>query len=223
MERQMRLVVSMVALVFGTAMLLPAATARPAFAQVEPSASVAPSASVPPSASVEPSEPPLPDAEVELDGGTFEPVANWAIAVTGGTPSVDFVEVDDIGGAFFTVNVFGQSATLEMTATLPTGSQLTLGECRVNSLGPDIDVLVAPDRLVIEVVQGTNYSCLYVSDAPVAPVPPKEGPAPTAPPTDSLPVGQTGSSSGDWPLMLALMAAVLAASIMIAVRARIRS
>ena len=107
-----------------------------------------------------------------------------------------------------------------MTAILPAGSRLLAGVC--SGRGMEQDVLVAPDRLVLEVFPGESYVCLYGSNAPGEPQPPLEEPAPTAPPTDTLAIAQTGSSN-EWPLVLAVMAAVIAASLLIAARYRLRS
>ena len=102
----MRIVVATVSLVLGAVMLTPAATAVPAVAQVAPSASAAPSAepsaTVAPSSSVAPSGSPLPDAVVELSfGPETETARDWAIEVTGGSPSVDFVTVEEVVGGRF--------------------------------------------------------------------------------------------------------------------------
>jgi hypothetical protein len=223
-ERQIRLVPATVALLVGAVMLLPAATAPTALAQVAPSASVEPSASVAPSASVEPLGSPLPDAIVELAVGTeLEPARNWAIAVTGGSPSVDVVTVRDPTDEYasFTVAVFGQSATVEMTLVLPAGSQLAGATCEDFDEQVNHDTLVPPRQIILEVVQGGHYLCVYGSDAPGEPEP-TEPPAPTAPPTDSLGGAQAGSSSDGWPLVLTVMAAAIAASLLIAVRTRLR-
>ena len=227
----MRLVVATFVMLLGGAMLLPAATALPAFAQVAPSASasVAPSASVEPSASPVPTAPPsdpcmmvdpdLPechDAEVFLNIVPGEPVREWAFAVTGGVPFEDVAVIDpSLGVYLLTLTMPGESAILEMTTTLPAGAQLIRGSCFDASDEVPFDVLVPPRRLVLEVVRGTLYECSYRSDFEGAP-------APTAPPTDSVPAGQRGSSSGGWPLVFALMATIMAASLLIAARARPR-
>lgn len=152
----MRLVLATLSMLLGAAMLLPAGTALPVFAQVAPSASVEPSGS------------PLPDAVVELSKHTeLDPAGDWAITVTGGNPSVDAVTIPDSQCCGdFTVTVFGESATVEMTAILAAGSRLTSGTCRRDGDYPDEEALVAPDRLVLEVVAGGAYECSYGSEAP---------------------------------------------------------
>ena len=109
-----------------------------------------------------------------------------------------------------------------MTATLAAGSQLIHGTCFDYDQQVQDDVLVAPRRLVVEVVQGDYYECEYASDARGVPEP-TEPPDPTIPATDSLAGAQTGSSSGGWPPVIVLMAAVVAASLLIAARVRVRS
>ena len=156
----MRLVVATVSMLVGVAMLLPAATAPRVFAQV------APSASVTPSASAEPSGTPIPDAMVELSiGSETEPTRDWTIAVTGGIPSVDVLTVPDPTSdpAVFAVRMSGQSATVELTAALPAGFHLSGGGCSEDDDPMSHDVLVAPQRLVFEVVPGVLYRCAYAS------------------------------------------------------------
>ena len=153
----MRLVVASVAMVLGMAILPPAANAPAAFAQeasASPSASVEPSPSASPSQSAEPSGSPLPDAQITLvpDSETSS-FRSWAIAVTGGSASVDVLEVPD-GGSEFTVTVLGQSATVELTLTLPP-DQVLVARCF------EIGAVEQPNRLVLEVVQGGTYECHY--------------------------------------------------------------
>lgn len=219
------LIVATVALLFGAAVLLPAGTAPPAFAQVAPSASVEPSASPVPTApasdpcmEVDPEVPECHDADFFLTvHSASDPVRDWAIDVTGGVPNVDVFTVPDpsVGDYLVTMTMSGASAIVEMTATLPAGSRLIRGTCFDFSNQVPHDVLVPPRRLVFEVVRGSSHQCSYQSDAHGVP-------EPTAPPTDSLADAQTGSSEG-WPLVLALMAPVMAAGLLIAVRARHRS
>ena len=73
----------------------------------------------------------LPDARVQLQvGSEGEPTRDWAIAVTGGIPSVDVVTVPDpVDGYALFAGILGESATVELTATLPAGSQLTEATC----------------------------------------------------------------------------------------------
>jgi len=196
-----------IALGLSAAMLLPAATA--------PAAS-APPRGVVPSGSDEPSGPPLTDAVVDLVvQSEADPVRNWAIAVTGGRPSVDVVTVPDPidGSAHFTVAVFGQSATVEMTVTLPAGSELIRGSCFDFNEQVEHDALVAPRRLVLEVVRGGRYECLYGSGLAGAP-------KPTAPSTEMLAEPSPSPPSGATPGVLGVIAAVCAATLLISVRIR---
>jgi hypothetical protein len=153
------LVVANQAVLLGAAMLLPLAAARPGPAQVAAGGSAAPSTSPDPSAS------PLADATVVLESSDFELTEDWAIAVTGGVASVDVVNVPsgDVGG--FTVNVIGESATVEMTAKQPPGWQLTMSVCTDldNQVPGGSDALVAPRQLVLEVVPGGSYECIFQS------------------------------------------------------------
>jgi len=139
----------------------------------EPTAAPASTASAPtvtvlPNESVESSGSALPDAQVELTvTSETDPARDWAIAVRGGTPSVDGISVPDPveGDGWFTVAVLGLSATVEMTVALPAGAQLTMGHCfDVNDQIEHV-ALVAPRRLVVEVVQGGLYLCSYQSNA----------------------------------------------------------
>ncbi len=164
----MRIVVAMAGMVISAAMLMAVAPAGQAFAQVAPSASAAPSASVAPtastapSASPEPSGSPVPDAVVELLlSSESEAARDWAIEVTGGSPSAEFVTVEDVVGVRFTVAVLGSSATVEMTVTLPSGRVLDHGGCFEPRTGVEHDSLVAPDRVVLQIIQGGFYSCYY--------------------------------------------------------------
>lgn len=141
-------------MVLGVAMLLPAATAPTAFAQDE-SASASPSA--------EPLGSPLPDAHITLEPFTETiPFRTWAIAVTGGSASVDVLEVEDFGSGF-DVTVFGQSATVELTLTLPPDLVL-VAECFDFDNQVTIGAVEPPQRLVVDVVQGGSYTCSYGSE-----------------------------------------------------------
>ena len=154
--RQMGVVLATFAMLLRAAMLLPAATIPTALGQIPPSASVAPSGSVQPSASRPP------DAVVELFlGFETETARDWAIKVTGGSPSVDFATVNGVVGGRFTVEVLGPSAQVEMTVTLPSGRVLEHGDCFEPLTGVEHDSFVAPDRIVLQVVQGGFYSCFY--------------------------------------------------------------
>jgi len=100
----MRIVVGSVALVFGVTMLLPAARVPAAFAQ---------GASASPSASVEPSGSAIADVSVELVVEPGDPALEWAITVTGGSPSVDVLELREIeigSHGAFTIAMDGSSA-----------------------------------------------------------------------------------------------------------------
>ena len=233
----MRIVVATIALVFSAAMLLRAGTALPAFAAVAPSAgadasaSVEPSATVAPSPSVEASGSPLPDAVIDLIvNGEGDPAQEWTIAVTGGSSSVQILTLEEVVpltfyGAF-TVAVSGPSAIVEMTAALPSGWGVVQGGCLELHKDPpgELDALVPPRRLVIEVVQGGDYECFAYSDSLGAlPDPTSVIADPTVPPTDSLAGPDNGSKSDDWTLVLAAMAALIAASLLMAVSARHRS
>ena len=225
-ERQVRPVVATFAMLLGAAMLLPAVP--PALAQIAPSASVAPSASIAPSASPCPVEP-VPgvcvDAEIHFAvSSATDPVRDWTMAVIGGVPfpsGDDFTVPDPADGAvLLTFIMFGPTATVELTATLPAGSQLIRGSC-IDQSDIDqvpVDVLVAPQRLAIEVVRGSGYECVYQSDAPGAPEP-TEPPEPTVPPTDTLVGVQPYASSEASHIVLAVMAAVIGVSL---IAARVR-
>jgi hypothetical protein len=200
----MRIVVTTVATALGAALLIPAVTAPSAVGQVVPSASAPPSGS------------PLPDARVELSvSSELDPVRNWAIAVTDGTASVDNVTVPDNASILFAVTVFGATATVEMTATLPAGGRLTLGTCFDQREQVGHDALADSRRLVLEVVPGGFYDCVYASNV-------AGPPEPTVPATDALADVRTGFSPGGWPIALAMLAAVMAASVLIGIRARLR-
>jgi hypothetical protein len=205
----MRVVAASVAMVLGGTMLV-AATAPTAFTQ---------DASVAPSANVEASGSPLHDAVVELlVGMEGDPAHEWAIAVARGSPSVSVLTLEDVGvsgfyGAF-TVAVLGQSANVEMTAALPSGWSLIQGACLELHKQPPgkLDALVPPRRLVIEVVQGGRYNCFAISD------PPGGGAGQKMRPTDAVVDAPSGSSSGGWRIVLAVMAAVIAGTLLIFVR-----
>jgi hypothetical protein len=163
-------------LIIGVVMLLTAVTAATASAQYEsasPSASpsssparsatASPSETARPSPSVEPSGSPLPDAHITLEPFTETiPFRTWAIAVTGGSASVEVLEVVD-GGSGFEVIVFGQSATVELTLTLPPELVL-VAECFDFDNQVTIGGVEPPQRLVLEVVQGGSYTCSYGSE-----------------------------------------------------------
>jgi hypothetical protein len=201
-------------MVLGAGTLLQAATAPTALAQDESVAS---------SASVEASGSSLPDALVgllvDMEG---DPAHEWAIVATGGSPSVDLLTLEDVGvsgfyGAF-TVAVFGQSAIVEMTAALPSGWGLIQGACLELHKQPpgELDALLPPRRLVIEVVQGGHYDCFAISDT-LGGVADRTA-RPKIRPTDSLAGAPTGSSSGGWLMVLAGMAAVIAATLLLVIR-----
>jgi hypothetical protein len=156
----MRLVVASVALVVGVSILLPPATAPTALGQ---DASVEPSASASASESAEPSGSPLPDAHITLAPAVEAiPFRTWAVAVTGGTSSVDVLEAEDMGSGF-SVTVFGQTATVELTLTLPPDLQL-VADCFDFDNQVPIGAVEPPQRLVLQVVQGGSYECRYDSE-----------------------------------------------------------
>jgi hypothetical protein len=174
----MHLVVASVATVLGVAMLLPAAAAPTALAQesaspsasASPSSSASPSPSIAPGPSVEPSGSPLPDASITLEPYTeTTPFRTWAVAVTDGRASVDVLEVEDTGSGF-SVTVFGQSATIELTLTLPPDLQL-VADCFDFDSQVSIGAVEPPQRLVLQVVQGGSYACGYGSEC-AGPSPP---------------------------------------------------
>lgn len=209
----MRLIAASLAIVLGGAMLV-AATAPTAITQ---------DASVAPSANVEASGSPLHDAVVELlVGMEGDPAHEWAIAVAGGSPSVSVLTLEDVGvsGFYsgFTVDVLGQSAIVEMTAALPSGWGLIQGACLELHKQPpgELDALLPPRRLVIEVVQGGRYDCFAMSDHLGGVADPTA--RPKIRPTDALAGARSGSSSDGWPMVLAVMAAVIAATVLIFVR-----
>ena len=155
------------------------------------------------------------DAEIDLNIEPGEPVREWTIAVTGGVPIADVVVLDPSYAVLLTLTMSGESAIVEMTATLPAGARLIWGRCFDMSDEVRFDVLVPPRRLVLEVARGSAYECWYRSDFEGAP-------APTAPPTDSVASGQRGSSAGSWRTVLAVMAAVITVGLLVAVRARLQ-
>ncbi|HEX2469299.1 MAG TPA: hypothetical protein VHK05_01820 [Candidatus Limnocylindrales bacterium] len=156
----MRLVVASVALVVGVSILLPPATAPTALGQ---DASVEPSASASASESAEPSGSPLPDAHITLAPAVEAiPFRTWAVAVTGGTSSVDVLEAEDMGSGF-SVTVFGQTATVELTLTLPPDLQL-VADCFDFDNQVPIGAVEPPQRFVLQVVQGGSYECRYGSE-----------------------------------------------------------
>ena len=165
----MRLIGRSVALVLAL-VLLPAATAFAQDGSASASASTSPSASVAPSQSLEPSGSPLPDADITLEPSSESiPFRTWAIAVTGGSASVELLEVEDFGSSF-PVTVDGQSATVTMTLTLPPDLVLAVecfdfGDQEIGSVEP-------PNRLVLEVVQGGSYTCRYDTVCAGPPMPP---------------------------------------------------
>jgi hypothetical protein len=102
-----------------------------------------------------------------------EPNLNWTIAVTGGSPSVNAVLVpaDSFDSASFSVTMFGHTATVEMTVALPNGWEI-YGSCFDFDAQAQIEALVPPRRLVLEVVAGHHYRCTYgsrIADPPGAP------------------------------------------------------
>ena len=153
----MRLIVASVVVILGVAMLLPTG-APPAFAQeASPSPSVEPSGS-------------RPDAGITLEPYTeAESFRTWAIVVSGGSASVDVLDVHDFGSGF-SVAVLGQSATVTMTLTIP--PDMVLGaDCVDDDSQVPIGAVVSPNRLVLEVVQGGSYTCRYGSEC-AQPLPP---------------------------------------------------
>lgn len=149
----MRLVVGSVALVLSVAVLLPAAGVPAALAQDE---SASPPASVVPSASVEPSASATLDVVVELLVEPGDPALEWAITVTGGSPSVDILELREIeigSHGAFTIAMDGPSATVEMTPALPPRWELIIVGCR-DDLDPptEIEPIVEPGGFVLQVV-----------------------------------------------------------------------
>lgn len=155
------------------------------------------------------------DAEVFLTVVPAEPVRQWSFAVTGGVPHDDVLVADPSFDLLLTLTMPGTSAIVEMTATLPAGSRLIQGSCFDIGDEMPFDVLVPPRRLVLEVVRGSAYECSYQSDV-------QGVRGPTAPPTDSSGGTETDSSDG-WLVVIAIMAALISASLLMAVRARVRS
>jgi hypothetical protein len=181
----MKILILALALLLGAAMLLPFASQSTVVAQITPSQSAASSpspsssasqnaASSPSpssSASLEPSRSPLLDALVQMDiGSETEPIRDWAIAVSGGVPSVDVLSVPDptYGWVEFAVAMSEATATVELTATLPAGWRLSQGTCTSDDDPVARDVLVAARQLVFEVRPGVSYQCFYgsASDTP---------------------------------------------------------
>ena len=181
----MRLVIATAALLFGAAMLLPAATAQcrhsprsprarappSASASVEPSASVVPSAAPSePCMMVDPDLPECHDAEVFLRVNSAEPVREWAIDVTGGVPHDDVLvpepelgrplDPDDARRVGHRRDDRDPAGWRAVRSTAPASTSAT--RCR-------FDVLVPPGRLVLEVVRGGGYQCWYRSNLQVVP------------------------------------------------------
>ena len=210
----MRLVVGSFALVLGVAMLLPAASVPAALAQ---------DASASPSASVEPSGSATADVSVELVVEPGDPALEWAITVTGGSPSVDVLELREIeigSHGVFTIAMDGPSATVEMTPALPPGWELIMVGC-LNDLDPptEIDPLVEPGGFVLEVVTGRSYSC-FPTSFPLETPDPANPTDPTLPPTDTLAGLPPVPVSEGLPIILAAMVGAIAGSLLLGVRAR---
>lgn len=213
----MRLVVGSVALVLSVAVLLPAAGVPAALAQDE---SASPPASVVPIASVEPSASATLDVVVELLVEPGDPALEWAITVTGGSPSVDILELREIeigSHGAFTIAMDGPSATVEMTPALPPRWELIIVGC-LDDLDPptEIEPIVEPGGFVLQVVTGRDYICFPTSFLLETPDPAD----PTLPPTDTLAGLPPVPASGGLPIVLAVMVGVIAGSLLVGVRAR---
>ena len=156
-----------------------------------------------------------------------DPTMAWDIAVTGGVPSVDHLTlhhpVQGEFGGWFNIDVVGQSASLKMTTALPAGRALTMAGCSDDFDPPTmIRPVIEQGSVTFEVVTGRRHSC-FVAQREVGGVPEPAGrPEPTPPPTDALAGARAGSSLEGWPIILAFMAAVIAASLLIAARVRVR-
>jgi hypothetical protein len=149
----MRPIVRSLAAAFAVAMFLPNS----------PSTALAASPSPSPSESVEPSVSPQPVAHIALEPSTeVIPFRTWAIRVTGGTASVDVIEVDDSGSAF-DVTVVGESATVEMSLTLP--AELVLSaSCFDYENQVEIGHVEPPQTFAFEVVPDGLYDCRYQTE-----------------------------------------------------------
>ena len=149
----------------------------------------------------------------------------WPISVTGGRavayavgrPPISALRLlpdPDLGPDYlmgaFAVEVFGESAIVEMTAPLSPGGSLVSAECEDQNNERFFDALVPPQRIVFEVVPLNFYSCDVLARAGSV--------APTVPPTDTLASAPTDPSSGGWPMILVVMASVVAASLLIVAR-----
>lgn len=179
----MRPIVRSLAAVVVVALFVPAATS-PAFAQ---NASATPS--------VEPSGSPRPDARVALAPSTeMIPFRTWTIAATGGTPSVDVLEVDDSGSAF-DVTVSGESATVELTLTLP-AEHVMRASCFDFDNQVEIGHVEPPRQFVFDVVPGGLYDCEYDTECAGPSSPPYAGVAVSAPTPDF-------AVSEPWPISVA--------------------
>ena len=177
-----------------------------------------------------PSGPPLASVFLYVSREVFDVPGPWAISVTDGRAlgqvglcgtrlisSLKLVvdpELPEwlVGG--FSVEPFGESATVEITAPRSnSGAALPGAACEdQDSGGLTRDILVSPRQLVFDVAPMTFFVC-YVEGKP--------GGAPgTVPPTDTLAYGPQRSGSGAVPIVIVLLVSVVAASLLVGVRAR---
>ena len=167
----MRSVIRSLAVVGAIASFVPFSTSSVSAA--DPSAS--------PSVSVEPSESPRPDAVINLAPLTeMIEFRTWAISVTGGSPSVDTLQVQGFGSGF-EVTVDGESATVELALALP--AELVL-RASCSDAGGEIGHVEPPRRFVFDVAPGGFYDCDYDTQCAGPSSPPYAGVAVSVSATD---------------------------------------
>ena len=102
------------------------------------------------------------DGKAPPDGWQF------AIVVTGGSPSEDTVTTNDVGEAAFTVSVLEQVATVEITDVLEAGFELTFGSCVDLDRQVDVGTLDGA-TLRFDVEAGGRYLCEFGHATPYGP------------------------------------------------------
>ena len=175
--------------------------------------------------SVPPGRSPAAGVFLSVPGHEFDISRPWPISVTGGRavayavgrPPISALRLlpdPDLGPDYligaFGVEVSGESAIVEMTAPLSPGGALVSATCEDQNNERLFNALVPPQRIVFEVVPLNLYSCDARARAGTV--------APTVPPTETLASAPTDPSSGGWPMILVVMASVVAASLLIVAR-----
>jgi hypothetical protein len=123
------------------------------------------------------------DAVIELSVGQDDPALEWDIDVSGGSASVDHVTLAPIPLGFrgvLTVAISGSSASVTLTPVLPLDMALASVGCLDDRTPPtEIDPVVDPSKVTLQVGPGRRYSCFATSlpSDDIVPVAPIAGPS----------------------------------------------